>query len=143
MNKQGIPMSDAISAATLTTHSSTAATIGSALVITSTFALIAVLIVVGVLAALVMMALTPPRSGLEFAGMLAMAVSTSVFGGPLAIEWLSLGWLSIHAQIGFCFIAAAPAWLVARIVANQLSRWRDAKNPIGTITRDVREARRG
>ena len=139
----GITMSSTISVATITAQSPVAATIGGAIGAISIVTLIVLLLILGILAAVVMMALTPPRSHLEFAGMLSLAVSSSCFGGPLVIEYLQLGWLSMTSQLGICFITAAPAWLVARIVANQLARWRDAKNPLRTITRDVREARRG
>jgi hypothetical protein len=139
MNKQqGLSMSATISGATLTTNSNVAAGIGGAIVITGTFVIIAALIAVGVLAALVTMALTPPRTRTEFGGMLALAVASSLFGGPLAIEWFQLGWLSQTAQLGICFIVAAPAWLIARIIANQLGKWRDAKSPIREITNDLR-----
>ena len=136
-------MSSTISAATITAQSPAVATIGSTIVITGSLMIMAALLIVGVLAALVMMALTPPRTHLEFAGMLSMAVSSSFLGGPLVVEYLQLGYLSLVAQLGVCFMTAAPAWLVARIVANQLARWRDAKNPISSITKDIRDARRG
>lgn len=133
----------ALASCAATPQLTVAATIGGAIGAISIVTLIILLLILGILAAVVMMALTPPRSHLEFVGMLSLAVSSSCFGGPLVIEYLQLGWLSMTSQLGICFITAAPAWLVARIVANQLARWRDAKNPLRTITRDVREARRG
>lgn len=134
-------MSATITGATLTTHSNVAAGIGGAIVFTGTLALIAALVIVGVLASIVMMAFTPPRTHTEFGGMLALAVSSSCLGGPLVIEWYELGGLSLPAQLGVCFIVAAPAWLIARIIANQLGKWRDAKSPIQAISSDIHTAR--
>lgn len=99
--------------------------------------------IVGLLAAVVAISLTPPRSRIELAGMVSAAFASSCFVGPLVIEYLQLTHYGFQAQLGVCFMCAAPAWLICRIVSNQLQRWRDAKNPLSTITRDVREARRG
>lgn len=100
------------------------------------------LLLVAVLAAVLMMALTPPRTKLETAGMVSAAFGNSYFVGPWVIENYGLTGLSFQAQLGVCFCMAAPAWLLWRIVSNQLARWRDSKNPLGTISRDVRQARR-
>lgn len=101
------------------------------------------LLVVFVLAALVMMAMTKPRSSQEMAGMLAAAFAHSVLAGPLMIEYMGWTSMSLQAQLCVCFCMAAPGWLLWRIVINQLARWRDAKNPISVITKDIRDARRG
>lgn len=102
----------------------------------------AALLLVFVLAVLVMMAMTPPRSARELAGMLAVSLAHSVMVGPLVIEYMGwTGW-SFQAQLCVCFCMAAPGWLLWRIVSNQLARWRDAKNPISSIAADVRSAKR-
>ncbi|WP_146164428.1 hypothetical protein [Agitococcus lubricus] len=141
-NNQGFVMSSTISTATLTAQSNGVATLGSAIVMTSSIVIILLLLFVGILAALVMMSLTPPRTRLEFAGMLSMAVASSCFGGPLVIEYYELVNLSMTAQLGICFMVAAPAWLVARIIANQLSKYRDAKSPVDSIGRDIKKIKK-
>lgn len=99
------------------------------------------LLLVFVLAVLVMMAMTPPRTAREMAGMLAVSLAHSVMVGPLVIE--CMGWTSwsFQAQLCVCFCMAAPGWLLWRIVSHQLARWRDAKNPIQAIAADVGSAR--
>lgn len=102
----------------------------------------AALLLVFVLAVLVMMAMTPPRSARELAGMLAVSLAHSVMVGPLVIEYMGWSSWSFQAQLCVCFCMAAPGWLLWRIVSNQLARWRDSRNPIGAITKDIRQARR-
>lgn len=101
------------------------------------------LLVVFVLAALVMMAMTKPRSSQEMAGMLAAAFAHSMLAGPWVIEYMGWTTMSFQAQLCVVFCMAAPGWLLWRIVFNQLARWRDSKNPISVITKVIRDARRG
>lgn len=100
-------------------------------------------LLVGLIATIMALGLTPPRSRLEMCGMVAASFGSSLFLGPLAIEYCGLTGYGFQAQLGVCFMVAAPAWLLWRIVSNQLARWRDAKNPIQVITKDIRDARRG
>lgn len=94
-------------------------------------------LVVGILAACVGMALTPPKTRTELIGMLAASFSSSLFIGPLAIEYYGLTHYGFQAQLGICFMAAAPAWLGWCIVARQFDRWRKARNPAKTIRADI------
>lgn len=100
------------------------------------------LLVVFVLAALVMMAMTKPRSSQEMAGMLAAAFAHSMLAGPWVIEYMGWTTMSFQAQLCVVFCMAAPGWLLWRIVFNQLARWRDAKNPIQSIAADMGSAKR-
>lgn len=96
------------------------------------------LMFVGALGALVAMAMTPPKTRGELMGMLAASFGSSLFVGPLAIEYYGLTGYSFQAQLGICFMVAAPAWLGWCVVSRQFDRWRKAKNPIGTIRGDAK-----
>lgn len=100
-------------------------------------------LLVGLIATVLALGLTPPRTRSEMCAMVAASFGSSLFIGPLVIEYYGLTGYGFQAQLGVCFMVAAPAWLLWRIVSNQLARWRDAKNPIQVITKDIRDARRG
>lgn len=95
-------------------------------------------LVVGILAACVGMALTPPKTRGELVGMLATSFGSSLFVGPLVIEYYDMTALSFQAQLGVCFMVAAPAWLGWCVVSRQFDRWRKARNPAATIRKDMR-----
>lgn len=96
------------------------------------------LLLAGALGAIVAMALTPPKTRFELMGMLAASFASSLFVGPLVIEYLNLTHYGFQAQLGICFMVAAPAWLGWCVVSRQFERWRKARNPIGTIRRDTK-----
>ena len=96
------------------------------------------LLMVGALGALVAMAMTPPRTRTELMGMLAASFGSSLFIGPLVIEYYQLTAYSFHAQLGICFMVAAPAWLGWCVVSRQFDRWRKARNPVNTIRNDLK-----
>lgn len=96
-------------------------------------------IFVGVLAALVMIALTPPKSKGELFGMVASAFGSSFFVGPLVIEAYGFSNYGLQAQLGICFMCAVPAWLLWSVARVILQKWRDAKDPVGKISRDVKK----
>ncbi len=95
-------------------------------------------LIVGILAACVGMAMTPPKTRSELVGMIAASFGSSLFVGPLVIEYYNLTSLSFQAQLGVCFMVAASAWLGWCVVVRQFDRWRKAKNPASTIRRDMR-----
>lgn len=97
------------------------------------------LMFVGALGAVVAMALTPPKTRTELMGMLAASFGSSLFVGPLAIEYLSLTHYGFQAQLGICFMVAAPAWLGWCVISRQFDRWRNAKNPLQAIRRDTKK----
>lgn len=96
-------------------------------------------LLVGIFAALVMMALTPPQTRLQVFGMGSAAFASSFFVGPLVIEAYGFSHYSFQAQLGICFMCAAPAWMMWSIVRVVLQKWRDSKNPVGTITKDIKK----
>lgn len=97
------------------------------------------LMLVGALGALVAMALTPPRTRAELMGMLAASFGSSLFVGPLVIEYMGLTHYGFQSQLGICFMVAAPAWLGWCVVSRQFDRWRKAKNPLQAIRRDTQK----
>lgn len=96
------------------------------------------LMFVGALGAVVAMALTPPKTRTELIGMLAASFGSSLFVGPLVIEYLNLTHYGFQAQLGICFMVAAPAWLGWCVISRQFDRWRNAKNPAKTIRGDLK-----
>lgn len=99
-------------------------------------------ILVGILAALVMIALTPPSTKTELLGMVASAFASSLFVGPLVIEAYGFMQYGLQAKLGICFMCAAPAWMMWGIVRTILQKWRDAKSPIDAIGRDVKKIKK-
>jgi predicted permease len=95
-------------------------------------------VLVGILGALVMIALTPPRTKKELLGMVASSFGSSLFIGPLIIEAYGLTHYSFQSQLGICFMCAAPAWLLWGVVRTIIQKWRDSKDPVGKISRDVK-----
>lgn len=97
---------------------------------------------VGVLAALVMIALTPPQTKTELFGMVASAFGSSLFIGPLVIEAYGFSRYTFQSQLGICFMCAVPAWLLWSVVRVVIQKWRDSKNPIDAIGRDVKKIKK-
>lgn len=99
-------------------------------------------LLVGVLAALVMIALTPPQTKIELFGMVASAFASSLFVGPLVIEAYGFTKYGLQAKLGICFMCAAPAWLVWSVVRTVLQKWRDAKDPVDSIGKDIKKIKK-
>lgn len=99
-------------------------------------------LLVGVLAALVMIALTPPNTKTELFGMVASAFGSSLFIGPLVIEAYSFGHYSFQSQLGICFMCAVPAWLLWSVVRVIIQKWRDSKSPVDSIGRDIKKIKK-
>ena len=97
---------------------------------------------VGILAALVMIALTPPNTKTELFGMVASAFGSSLFIGPLVIEAYGFSHYSLQAQLGICFMCAVPAWLLWSVVRVIIQKWRDSKNPIDAISKDIKKIKK-
>lgn len=97
---------------------------------------------VGILAALVMIALTPPNTKTELFGMVASAFASSLFVGPLVIEAYGFGHYGLQAQLGICFMCAVPAWLLWSVVRVIIQKWRDSKNPVDAIGKDIKKIKK-
>lgn len=97
---------------------------------------------VGVLAALVMIALTPPNTKTDLFGMVASAFGSSLFIGPLVIEAYGFSHYSLQAQLGICFMCAVPAWLLWSVVRVIIQKWRDSKNPVDAIGKDIKKIKK-
>lgn len=97
---------------------------------------------VGILAALVMIALTPPNTKTELFGMVASAFGSSLFIGPLVIEAHGFSHYSLQSQLGICFMCAVPAWLLWSVVRVIIQKWRDSKNPIDAISKDIKKIKK-
>lgn len=97
---------------------------------------------VGILAALVMIALTPPNTKTELFGMVASAFGSSLFIGPLVIEAYGFSHYSLQAQLGICFMCAVPAWLLWSVVRVIIQKWRDSKNPVDAIGKDIKKIKK-
>lgn len=99
-------------------------------------------LLIGVLAALVMIALTPPNTKTELFGMVASAFGSSLFIGPLVIEAYGFSHYSLQAQLGICFMCAVPAWLLWSVVRVIIQKWRDSKNPVDAIGKDIKKIKK-
>lgn len=99
-------------------------------------------LLVGVLAALVMIALTPPKTKTELFGMVASAFGSSLFVGPLVIEAYGFSHYSLQSQLGICFMCAVPAWLSWSVVRVIIQKWHDSKNPVDAIGKDIKKIKK-
>lgn len=99
-------------------------------------------LLVGVLAALVMISLTPPRTKMELFGMVASAFGSSLFVGPLVIEAYGFSHYTLQSQLGICFVCAVPAWLLWSVVRVIIQKWRDSKNPVDAIGKDIKKIKK-
>ena len=97
---------------------------------------------VGCLAALVMIALTPPQTKTELFGMVASAFASSLFVGPLVIEAYGFMSYGLQAKLGICFMCAVPAWLLWSVVRVIIQKWRDSKNPVDAIGKDIKKIKK-
>ena len=114
----------------------------SLLTIISSMLVFSAWLFVGVLAALVMIALTPPNTKTELFGMVASAFGSSLFIGPLVIEAYGFSHYSLQAQLGICFMCAVPAWLLWSVVRVIIQKWRDSKNPVDAIGKDIKKIKK-
>ena len=84
------------------------------------------------LAALVVMLMTRPRSGAEWAVALISTVVSSVAGGAWVLHRLGFADLAAHGVVGLavlfglCFACGLPGWAVVRWVFNWINARRDA-----------------
>ena len=99
-------------------------------------------LLVGVLAVLVMISLTPPRTKMELFGMVASAFGSSLFVGPLVIEAYGFSHYTLQSQLGICFVCAVPAWLLWSVVRVIIQKWRDSKNPVDAIGKDIKKIKK-
>lgn len=82
------------------------------------------------LAALIVMLMTPPRSGREWAVGLVSTVVCSVAGGAWVLHWLGMGALAsepvgLAVLFGLCFGCGLPGWALVRWVFTYIQRRRD------------------
>lgn len=68
--------------------------------------------IAGVAAGLLTMAITMPTNTKEAFRRLTVTVLTSIFCGPLVVDYFGLQNYSLSSQVGVCFIVGTPAWLV-------------------------------
>ena len=99
-------------------------------------------LLVSVLAVLVMISLTPPRTKMELFGMVASAFGSSLFVGPLVIEAYGFSHYTLQSQLGICFVCAVPAWLLWSVVRVIIQKWRDSKNPVDAIGKDIKKIKK-
>lgn len=76
----------------------------------------------GVAAGAVAITLTPPKTTKEFFRRLLVTVLTSVFAGPLVVEWGGFSSYTLSSQIGICFLTGVPSWLVLSYVVYWLEK---------------------
>lgn len=96
-------------------------------------------------ASVVVMCITQPRSGSEWAAALIVTVAGSIGGGSLAIVKLGLlqnakTFVDAASLGGVVFACGLPSWLVARIVFSYLEKRRsEGASPIDII-KEVKNA---
>lgn len=83
---------------------------------------------VAVLAAIVVMAMTLPKTAREFVVALISTVVSSIGGGAFVVRWLEIGhWaqddVGLIGLMGVVFVCGLPAWVLVRA----LFAWSEAK----------------
>lgn len=101
---------------------------------------------VAVLAAIVVMAMTLPKTAREFVVALISTVVASIGGGAFVIRWLEIGhWaqddVGLIGLMGVVFVCGLPAWVLVRA----LFAWSESKKDrqITEIVDAVLERKRG
>lgn len=101
---------------------------------------------VAVLAAVVVMAMTLPKTPREFVVALISTVVSSIGGGAFVIRWLEIGhWaqddVGLIGLMGVVFVCGLPAWVLVRA----LFAWSESKKDrqITEIVDAVLERKRG
>lgn len=101
---------------------------------------------VAVLAAVVVMAMTLPKTAREFVVALISTVVSSIGGGAFVIRWLEIGhWaqddVGLIGLMGVVFVCGLPAWVLVRA----LFAWSESKKDrqITEIVDAVLERKRG
>lgn len=101
---------------------------------------------VAVLAAIVVMAMTLPKTPREFVVALISTVVSSIGGGAFVIRWLEIGhWahddVGLIGLMGVVFVCGLPAWVLVRA----LFAWSESKKDrqITEIVDAVLERKRG
>lgn len=96
------------------------------------------------LVSLVVMLMTLPKTGREFATALISTVVSSICGGAGVVRWFELSsWahddLGLIALLGLAFVCGLPAWIVVRALFN----WSEARKTEGLpeLVHELREMR--
>ncbi len=97
-----------------------------------------------VLAAIVVMAMTPPKSFRESVVALSTTVMGSIGGGSFLVQWFGWSaWADTHfglmALAGVIFVCGLPAWLIVRALFAYGEMRRDGMAFIDII-RDIKQA---
>jgi hypothetical protein len=92
-----------------------------------------------VLALAISIAFHPPKNRLETIGLAASGIAGTVFLGAFVVEYFGLQYMSVESQIWIRICCGVPCWFGWQIIAVQLNKWRNAKNPIGQIRKDLKK----
>jgi hypothetical protein len=89
--------------------------------------------------AAVMIALFPPKNRTHVFGLLSCCAASFFYGGAFVIDYFGYQHYSEDARLGIRFFCAVPMWMLLQILAVVLTTWRDAKDPISKIARDIKK----
>lgn len=92
-----------------------------------------------VITAAVMIALFPPKTRMHVFGMLCCCAASFWYVGAWIIEYYGYQKYSEDARLGIRFFCAVPMWMLLQILAVVLTTWRDAKDPVSKIARDIKK----
>ncbi len=100
---------------------------------------------VAVLAAVVVMAMTLPKTVREFVVAMISTTVSSICGGAFVVRWLGIGdWanddVGLIAIGGLIFVCGLPAWVLVRAWFKWAEKRRD--KDLGEIAQDLAEIRR-
>ena len=87
-------------------------------------------------------ALFPPKTKMQVFGLLACCAGSFFYVGALVIDRYGYQGYSQDAKDGIRFFCAVPMWMLLQILAVILTKWRDAKDPVGKISSDVKKIRK-
>jgi predicted permease len=92
--------------------------------------------------AAVMIALFPPKNRTHVFGLLSCCAASFFYGGAFVIDYFGYQHYSEDARLGIRFFCAVPMWMCLQILAVVLTAWRDARDPISKIARDIKKIKR-
>lgn len=95
------------------------------------------------LAAILVMAMTLPKSPREFVVAMISTVVSSITGGAFLVRWLEIGvWvqddIGMVAICGLIFVSGLPAWVLVRAWFAYAERRRDASLP--DMVKEIRDS---
>lgn len=92
-----------------------------------------------ILAISISVAFHVPKTRLEMIGLVGSGIAGVVYLGAFVIDFMSWQGMSLDSQMWVRIFCGVPLWFGWQILAVQMEKWRNSKNPISQIRRDFKK----